>query len=179
MSLETLIFYAFALLTAGSAVTLALTRNVIYAAWILFVVLFGMGGMYVFAGAEFLAMAQVIIYVGGILIVILFGVMLTQKVRGEVPRTGLINMVPGTLLSIALFAAFLVLIQSVDFNTALAGSPNEVVTAQTDVTAIGKATVTWFLLPFELISVLLLSALIGAAYLTRKHHPPKSKEETR
>ena len=104
MSLETIIFYTFALLTAGSAVTLALTRNVIHAAWILFVVLFGMAGMYVFAGAEFLAMAQVIIYVGGILIVILFGVMLTQKVRGEVPRTGLINMLPGALLSTALFA---------------------------------------------------------------------------
>lgn len=176
MSLETLIFYAFALLTAGSAVTLALTRNVIHAAWILFVVLFGMAGMYVFAGAEFLAMAQIIIYVGGILIVILFGVMLTQKARGQVPRTGLINMLPGALLSTALLAAFLILIQSVDFNSALPGASPQLNSAESDVTAIGKATVTQYLLPFEVISVLLLSALIGAAYLTRKHHP-KTKEE--
>lgn len=177
MSLETIIFYLFALLTAGSAVTLAVTRNVVNAAWILFVVLFGMAGMYVFAGAEFLAMAQVIIYVGGILIVILFGVMLTQKVRGEVPRTGLINMLPGALLSTALFAAFLILIQSVDFNSALPGATTSLPSTETDVTAIGKATVTQYLLPFEVISVLLLAALIGAAYLTRKHQTGKEKEE--
>jgi NADH:ubiquinone oxidoreductase subunit 6 (subunit J) len=183
MSLETLIFYAFALLTAGSALALAMSRNVIYAAWILFAVLFGMAGMYVFAGAEFLAMSQIIIYVGGILIVILFGVMLTQKIRGDGPRTGLINLLPGALLAVALFAALLVLIQSVDFNSALPGLEDPELArsgtraAETDLSAIGKGTVTQYLLPFELISILLLAALVGAAYLTRKYQPKSEQEE--
>ncbi|MEM1000366.1 MAG: NADH-quinone oxidoreductase subunit J [Bacteroidota bacterium] len=176
MSAETLIFYAFALLTAGGALALALSRNVIYAAWILFVVLFGMAGMYVFAGAEFLAVSQVIIYVGGILVIILFGVMLTQKIRGNRPRTGLINILPGLMLAVGMFLALLQLIFSLDLGP-LPGSAPRAESALSDVSAIGQATVTDFLLPFEAISVLLLAALMGAAYLTRKHYPASKKED--
>ncbi|HHG85772.1 MAG TPA: NADH-quinone oxidoreductase subunit J [Bacteroidetes bacterium] len=172
MSITTIIFYAFALLTAAGAATLALSKNVIYAAWLLFIVLFGMAAMYIFAGANFLAVSQVIIYVGGILVILLFGIMLTQKLRGMKPKTGFINLLPGALIASALFLAFLSIIRSVDFNQI----GNATTHMPDDVNGIGKATLTQYLLPFELISVLLLAALIGAAYLTRKHSP-KSKEE--
>lgn len=172
MTFTTAIFYLFALLTAASAATLALSKNVVYAAWLLFVVLFGMAAMYVFAGANFLAVSQVIIYVGGILVILLFGVMLTQKLRGMRPSTEFFNLLPGGLVASALFLGFLSIIRTVDFDavgTDTAAIPD-------DVQGIGEATLTSYLLPFELISILLLAALIGAAYLTRKHSP-KPKEE--
>ncbi|MEM7035754.1 MAG: NADH-quinone oxidoreductase subunit J [Bacteroidota bacterium] len=170
MTVETLIFWAFALLTAGGGLMLALTKNVIYAAFTLFIVLFGMGAMYVFAGAEFLAVSQVIVYVGGILVILLFGVMLTHKIREVNPRTEIVNLFPGLLAAGALFGALLLLIRETAPQIALAAATHPPAAAINDVHQIGKATLTHYLLPFELVSILLLIVLVGAAYLTRKAH---------
>ena len=78
MSIATLVLGLFAAITVAGGLLLALARNLIHAAFLLFVVLFGVAGLYVFAHAEFLAVAQVIVYVGGILILLIFGVMLTN-----------------------------------------------------------------------------------------------------
>jgi NADH-quinone oxidoreductase subunit J len=164
MTLTELVFHAFILLTAGAAVALALSKNIVYAAFLLFVVLLGVAGLYVFAGAEFLAVSQVIVYVGGTLIVVLFGVMLTAKMRELKPQTELTNVIPGALLAIGLLMTLLFVIRESGVTTAVVPA-----TAVADNTRqVGIATLTDYLLPFELISVLLLTVLIGAAYLGRK-----------
>lgn len=161
MTLSTIIFGLFALVTVAGGLLLAVVRNLIHAAFMLFVVLFGVAGLYVFAQAEFLAVAQVIVYVGGILVLLIFGVMLTNKLRDLRPATGFVHVLPALLASLAMFFALALLIES------LPPMPHAGGTAD-DVKAIGKATLTHYLLPFELVSILLLAVLMGAAYLSRR-----------
>ena len=75
------IFYAVAGLVLGSALIVAMSRNIVHSAFALLLTFFSIAGIYVFLSAEFLAVAQVVIYVGGILVLILFAVMLTNKVK--------------------------------------------------------------------------------------------------
>jgi len=75
------IFYAVAALVLGSALIVAMSRNIVHSAFALLLTFFSIAGIYVFLSAEFLAVAQVVIYVGGILVLILFAVMLTNKVK--------------------------------------------------------------------------------------------------
>lgn len=164
MSLTEVLFHAFVLLTAGAAFTLALSKNIVYAAFLLFVVLLGVAGLYVFAGAEFLAVSQVIVYVGGTLIVVIFGVMLTAKMRELKPQTEIVNIVPGALLGLGMLLALLFVIRE----SGVAQAVGPALEAADNPRAIGIATLTDYLLPFELISVLLLTVLIGAAYLGRR-----------
>ncbi|HEX2901160.1 MAG TPA: NADH-quinone oxidoreductase subunit J [Bacteroidia bacterium] len=165
MSVTEIVFHLFVLLTAGAATALAVSRNVVYAAFLLFVVLIGVAGLYVFAGAEFLAVSQVIVYVGGTLIVVIFGVMLTAKIREMRPQTELVNVIPGALMAIGLFLALLFVIRESSVSQA---SPMDAVATFENTQRVGIATVTDYLLPFELVSVLLLTVLVGAAYLSRK-----------
>ena len=177
MNVTLIVFIAFAAVTIGGAALLAFTKNIIYAVFLLFVVLFGVAGLYVFYGAEFLAVSQVIVYVGGILVLLIFGVMLTHKLRDLKPRTEIVNFLPGLLVAGGLFAVFFLMVKEIDFaGHALPADGYAWDTGpvgDSDVERIGGATLTRFLLPFELVSVLLLAVLVGAAYLSRK---PKGKE---
>jgi NADH-quinone oxidoreductase subunit J len=170
MTMTELLFHAFIFLTAGAALVLAMSRNIVYAAFLLFVVLLGVAGLYVFAGAEFLAVSQIIVYVGGVLIVVLFGVMLTAKMREMKPQTDFVNLIPGGMLAVSLFFALLFVIRE---SNVLAPTQQVQAIAQDNTRAIGIATLTDYLLPFELISVLLLTVLVGAAYLSRKSKTEK------
>lgn len=164
--LKTLIFYGFALVTIGSALAVVTFRNIVHAAFALMVTLFGVAGLYVFLQADFLAATQVIVYVGGILVLILFGVMMTSgrlEMRIHIERGQLLL---GAGISIALLALLLTVIANMPVwkNLTDDGIPHEPTTKQ-----IGKMILQdKFLLPFEVVSVLLLVALIGAALISRK-----------
>jgi NADH-quinone oxidoreductase subunit J len=160
----TIAFWGFAGLTLLAALGLALSRKLIYASFLLFVVLFGVAALFVFAGAEFLAVSQVIVYVGGILILIIFGVMLTQRDLLNSPERSYRRLLPGLMVSGAL--GWLLWRSFGRLDPSLwAGS--EAQPALTNTEQLGVQTLTRYLLPFELISLLLLIALIGAAYLAR------------
>ncbi len=169
----------FAGITLLGGLALAFTKNIIYASFLLFAVLFGIAGLYVFYGAEFLAMSQIIVYVGGILVILLFGVMLTHKLRDLKPKTEIVNLIPGLILSTGLFSIFVVFVGEIDFSQSLAKDKLDLGKAVEHVgnnaERIGVGNLTEYLLLFELASVLLLVVLIGAAYLTRK---PKGEEAT-
>jgi len=161
--LTDLVFYAFALMTIGGAAGCAFSRNIIYSAWSLLFAFMGVAGLYVFLGADFPAVAQVLIYVGGILVLILFAIMLTKQI-GEDPKltnahlalpvgTALAVVTVGTLSYMAVMAPW-----------KLTEKPSyEPVSA-----ALGVAFLTDFLLPFEVASVVLLAALVGAVIIARK-----------
>jgi NADH-quinone oxidoreductase subunit J len=163
VKLADLIFYAFALMTIAGGAGCAFSRNIIYSAWALLFAFMGVAGLYVFLGADFLAVAQVLIYVGGILVLILFAIMLTKQI-GEDPR--LSNAHLGLPVGAALAAAT---VGTLTYMAVMA--PWKLAPAQSwePVSAgLGVAFLTDFLLPFEVASVVLLAALVGAVIIARK-----------
>src|SRR5213075_1765662 len=78
-AVSAMLFYAFALMSAGSAVALVISRNIVRTAVCLLFTLVGVAGLYFLLSAEFLAAVQLVVYAGGTLILIIFGVMLTSK----------------------------------------------------------------------------------------------------
>lgn len=166
LSLKTFVFYGFALITIASAFAVVSVRNIVHAAFALMVTLFGVAGLYVFLQADFLAATQVIVYVGGILVLILFGVMMTSgrlEMRIHIQRGQLLL---GGGISLALLMLLLTVIANTPKweNLTDDGTPLKPTTER-----IGKLILEdKFLLPFEVASVLLLVALIGAALISRK-----------
>jgi NADH-quinone oxidoreductase subunit J len=162
MELSTIIFFMVAAVTVLSAAMVAFSHNIIYSAFSLLGTFAGVAGLYVFLGADFVAGVQVLIYVGGILIIVLFAVMLTHRIT-DVEIT---NRSVGRFPSLALIAMLLFfLIQSLRETSWLRAK--EVSYAPTTAT-IGDLFLQDYLLPFELASMVLLIALIGAATISRK-----------
>ena len=162
MSVTDIVFILTAIVTVGSAVVVVVSRSLIYSVFSLLFTFFGVAVLYVFLGADFLAGAQVLIYVGGILVLLLFGVMLTHRLYNLNLTTERFQPIAGTLIAAAVFAS----ISLAAFKTKwkLVGEKEMEPTTQ----QIGEAFLSSYLLPFEIASVLLLVALIGAAMLVRR-----------
>jgi NADH-quinone oxidoreductase subunit J len=157
-----LIFYLFAAVTLISAFFVVTNRNVVYSAFFLLFTFFGVAGMYALLGADFVAVVQLIIYVGGILILLLFGVMLTNKITNVEIKTGTINILPASI-GVGLFAGALL---AAMINSNWKSNPVE---APIPTTAIlGTMLIQDYLLFFELLGIILLIALIGAASIARR-----------
>ena len=157
-----LVFLGISLLVIVSAFGVVLSSSLIYSAVSLLFTLFGVAGLYIFLYADFLAATQVIIYVGGILVLIIFGVMLTNKIDSPSIASSSSNQVFGFVISSLLFVLHLAVILKTHWYKV-----NDGVSEKT-VEIIGKMLLTEYLLPFEIVSVLLLGALMGSAMLSRK-----------
>jgi NADH:ubiquinone oxidoreductase subunit 6 (subunit J) len=156
------IFYLLAIVTVGSAAVVVFSRSLIYSAFGLLFTFFGVAGLYVFLGADFLAATQMVIYVGGILVLLLFGVMLTHKLYDLDLKTETFQFLPAMALIIVVFA----MIATVALKTTWfqhSPRPLNPTTAE-----IGELFMNDFILPFEISSVLLLVALMGAAMIVRR-----------
>jgi len=162
-------FSGFALICLAAGFGLALTKRFMYAAFLLFALLFGIAAVFIFAGAELLAVAQIIIYVGGILILMVFGMMLTRKrISGQV-ETALHQSIPAALVSIAAGAIFFYVFLPINWEgLSWIQNPEILESGLNNPQLIGKQLLSSYLVPFELMGILLLLALIGAAYLARK-----------
>jgi NADH:ubiquinone oxidoreductase subunit 6 (subunit J) len=154
-------FYFFAALTVISAGIVAFSTNILRAAFGLMFSFFGVAGLYLFLHADFLAATQVLIYVGGVLVLMLFGIMLTQKLAEATIHTGRIQWVPSLIGMAILFAFILYLVFRTPWNIQ---GPAEF---QETTAAIGTLLMTEWLLPFEVASILLLAALVGAVSIAR------------
>ena len=165
MELKLVVFYGFALLTVGSAVVVVTIRNIVHAAFALMITLFGVAGLYVFLQADFLAATQVIVYVGGVLALILFGVMMTSgrlEMELKLERGQLFW---GGLISVVIFLLLLSVVTKTPWT--IVADEEQVLPPTT--AQVGEIIMRReFLLPFEVASVLLLVALIGAALISRK-----------
>jgi len=165
-TLKTFIFYGFALITIASALVVVTVRNIVHAAFSLMVTLFGVAGLYVFLQADFLAATQVIVYVGGILVLILFGVMMTSgrlEMRIHIERGQLLL---GGVIALALLMMLLTVIANTSVWKNLTDDGTEL---PPTTERIGELILNGpFLLPFEVASVILLVALIGATLISRK-----------
>ncbi len=156
------LFLIIASLVVASAFWVVFSPNLIHSAVSLMFALFSTAALYVFLYADFIAGAQVVIYVGGILVLIIFGVMLTSKIDTPSIASSSANQFIGMLVAFSVF----VLQIGVIFNTnwKVGGIGND----DSTVSLVGKLLLTKYLLPFEMISILLLAALIGAALLSRR-----------
>lgn len=163
MQLYDAVFFLFALITVVSAFIVVFSRSIVYAAFSLLFTLFGVAGLYVLLQADFLAVTQVLIYVGGILVLLLFGVMLTNKVVNVELKTGTIHTIPALILVAIVAGTFAGL-----FYSTWKGAEAPATTLQTTIKPIGELLMTGYLLPFEIASVILLIALIGAAMMARR-----------
>ena len=140
----------------------AFSRNIIYSAFSLLGTFMGVAGIYIFLGADFVAAAQVLIYVGGILVLILFAVMLTHRITDVAITNRAAGRIPALLIVGVLVFLLIQTIKETTWVTA-----KELVYAPTTAT-IGDQFLEQYLLPFELASVILLAAMIGAVALSRK-----------
>ncbi len=165
MNLVTIAFYFFAALTLAFAAVVVFSRNILHAAFSLLFTFFGVASMYVLLQADFLAISQIIIYIGGILILIIFGVILTTNVTGvdvKSDKTGRFQLVAAGIVVALLAATLIWTLTTTNWNTAEV--PEVASTAQ----AIGTGMLTRYLLAFETASMLLLIAIVGAAFIARK-----------
>jgi len=157
-----IVFWFFVGLTVVSAFAVVLSKNLVYAAISLLVTFLGVASMYVFLWADFMAGTQVMIYIGGILILILFGIMLTHRITSiRISHTNVQRGV-GASTVLTLFAGLVWMIKISPWINEPSFEPLQTVES------IGTLLMTDYLLPFEVASVLLLGALIGAAVLARK-----------
>jgi NADH-quinone oxidoreductase subunit J len=157
-----ILFFIIVSLTIVSAYWVVMSPNLVHSAVSLLFTLFGVAGLYVFLFADFIAASQVIIYVGGILVLIIFGVMLTNKIDDPMLSNQSQNqIIAGVFCFILLIFQFQII-----FNTNW--YIGELLIRESTVNEIGMLLLTTYLLPFEVVSVLLLAALIGSAMLSRK-----------
>ncbi|NJD21444.1 MAG: NADH-quinone oxidoreductase subunit J [Melioribacter sp.] len=162
MNFYDIIFYIFAAITLLSALFVVTTRNIVHSAFYLLFTFFGVAGIYVLLGADFIAISQILIYVGGILILLLFGVMLTNKITNVEIRTGTVHMLPAAIATGIFMGAVVVVMVWTEWKSEPSATP------LTTTTNIGHLLLTDYVLIFELLGILLLVALIGAASIARR-----------
>jgi NADH-quinone oxidoreductase subunit J len=156
-----LIFYALAALIVGSAGFVAFSRNIVYSAFALLGAFMGLVGIYIMLAADFVAMVQLLVYVGGILVLTIFAVMLTQGIADVHISNREVGSQPAIVVSVIATAIMLFAVM----RTPWVQSP--VQTPAPTTYAIGNAFLGQYVLPFEIASLVLLAALIGAIVISR------------
>jgi len=155
------VFWFISAITIMSAAVVVLNNQLIYSAIALLFTLFGVAGIYVFLWADFIAGVQILVYVGGILVLVIFGIMLTNKIKSVRISHKSMQQGVGGVVTLWLFVFLCIALSKAPWVLKNVAEPSGTVRE------IGKLLLTDYLLPFEVISVLLLGALIGAAVLSR------------
>ena len=158
-----MVFWCITALTVISAAFVVLNNQLLYAAVGLLFTLFGVAGLYVFLWADFIAGVQLLVYIGGILVLIIFGIMLTNQISSVRLSQTNVQQGVGAVVVTWLFIFLSMVISKTPWLIQPALEPEST-------TGVGTLLLTRFLLPFEVISVLLLGALIGAVVLSREEN---------
>lgn len=162
----TVAFYVIAVAMAMAAIGVVRTQNVVHAALYLVVVLAGTAAIYILLAAEFVAWVQVLIYIGAVVILFLFGIMLTRApMRGD---TDLDNdqRWPAVIVSLFLFGVLVTLLVDAFGSDDLDLTDGLVTTGRSSTVA--NSIFQTLVIPFEVVSILLLGALVGAVVLARR-----------
>jgi len=162
-------FFILSALMIGTALGVVLLDNIVYSAFLLGGVFVSISGLYILLNAGFVAAAQVLIYVGAVNVLILFGIMLVNKRQAFSPvNNSWVSKAVTGVICLGLFALLstMVLATPWSLSTAVPAGDEAIV-------VIGKHFFSDFLLPFELASVLLLVALIGAIVIARREFLPE------
>jgi NADH-quinone oxidoreductase subunit J len=171
---EAIIFYVLAAITLLSALGVVSVQRPLYNALFMIVTMIGLAGLYVALHAEFIAMVQLIVYAGAVMVLFLFVIMLLNLERFVLPAKPLtsrwlLGAAGAALIAVIMIPIFMAYSMSVE------PKGGEITQGVMDNTAtLGKALFTKYLVPFEVASILLLAAIIGAVILVRR---PQEEEK--
>ena len=160
--METMLFFLFAIMAVVGGLMAALLPRIVHAVFSLLLCFVGVAGIYALAGADFLAITQIVVYVGGVIVLMAFGILLTGRTALSLGEKERRNRPLGIVVGLLLFIGLLFAISASSFHI---GETRELV-ATTD--GIGRLLLGDYIIIFEFASILLLMALVGAAYLVRR-----------
>lgn len=152
-------FWMLSMLTVGSALGVAVVRNLVQSVVFLVVTFLGVAGLFVLLSADFLAVAQVLIYAGAISVLIIFAIMLTPRAERNNAET--FFHWPALLVAGSLLVTIAAIILTTEWSETGQGLPETA-------SVIGEALLNKYVLPFEIASVLLLIAMLGAILLVQE-----------
>jgi NADH-quinone oxidoreductase subunit J len=148
-----------AVLFAAMAVTL---KNIFHCALSLAAMFFLLSGVFILLDADFLAVVQILIYVGAIVILMIFAIVLTERITSDAIRQTNQLLIPGFILCAALLGGFVYMIRSAGWSTEVPQVQRETIRV------IGRQLLSTYVEAFEVASVLLLAALVGAVFLGKE-----------
>jgi len=157
------IFWIIWVLIIASAIQVAFGKNLIHSVFALMGTFIGVAAIYIFLNADFLAVTQIVVYVGGILVLLVFGIMLTNKINTARISQSSVQKGLGMVVVLGVLAILLTAILGYDW-----GQYSQPLAFTDTVRGIGQLLFSDYLILFEIASVLLLGALIGAATLARR-----------
>ncbi len=162
-------FGILAAMMIGAAMGVVLLSNIVHSAFLLAAVFISIAGMYLLLNADFVATAQVLIYVGAVNVLILFAIMLVNKREDFAPvRNSWVRPALTSVVSLGLFALLSAMVLATPWSFSTGATPGNA-----SIVSIGQHFFSDFLLPFELASVLLLMAMVGAIILARREFLPE------
>jgi len=162
------IFYILAIVAAVSGLLVVTLKNIFHSALFLVLTLFSIAGIYILLGAEFLAGVQVLIYVGAITILMIFAIMLTYQLSSKSIRQ-VNEQVPWAIIIVAMFFGMSLLAV---IKTAWPISDSSL--PESNTLELGRQLLSTYVIPFEVVSIVLLVALIGAIIISRRDRQEES-----
>jgi len=163
VSITLLIFFAVAGMTLVGGLLAVVLKDVFRAALGLVLSLLGVAGLYLMLAAQFLAAAQVLVYIGGVAVLILFAIMLTKNVRSPHQRSWGSSLIPAALLFLLLTPALCIIAMQI------AGPRPMGLDEQINyIDELAHLLMQDYMVPFEVVSLVLLAAFIGAIVIARR-----------
>lgn len=169
-----LLFYLFAFVTLASALLVVLARNIFHCALFLILSLFGVAALFITLDAEFIAAVQVLVYIGAIAVLIVFAIMLTGRIADPLVRQTTRAYVLGAFVGALILFVLIYALMSI---APLSPYTPETTTNGSPTYTLGELLMTKYLLPFEVVSILLVAALVGAIVLARRDKKASDVQE--
>jgi NADH-quinone oxidoreductase subunit J len=161
MTGEAVAFWVLAVVLVGSALAVVLSKNLFHSALWLALALTGTAGVFLLLEAEFLAAVQLLLYAGGIVTIVVFAIVVTERLVGERISQTSRGIAAGAVAALA----FIGVVVNAIAQRPLPDTRPEVTGDLTRI--IGESVLTRFVLPFELLALLMLAAMLGAVYFAR------------
>ncbi len=162
MSLEAAGFWGLALVLLASGLAVVLSKNLFHSVLYLAVALVATAGLFLHLQSEFLAAVQILLYAGGVITIVVFAIVVTERLVGERLAQTNRGVVQGGFVALAVLAAIVSFVSRARLPRTPSPLPRDLTQA------IGRDLLTRFVLPFELLAVLFLAALLGALFFARK-----------
>jgi NADH:ubiquinone oxidoreductase subunit 6 (subunit J) len=159
--LEPITFWGLAVVLLASALAVVLTRNLFHSVLYLALMLTATSGLFLSLDAEFLAAVQLLLYAGGVVTIAVFAIVVTERLVAHRITQSSRQIFTGFIISGALLVALLVVFRRAPLTISRPAVTEELTAA------IGESLLTTYVLPFELLGVLLLAGLLGALYFAR------------
>ncbi len=172
-----IIYYALFVIALGAALMVVLSRNTVYSAVFLILTMLCLAGIFLLMNQEFVAAIQVIVYAGAIMVLFLFVIMLLNLREREILLPDFRSLRIWVVLLVLMFFVQIGLTFSVVLRQMQYVCPPEL--PPDTIPLIAKTLLTKYLLPFELVSVLLVIAIIGAAMIARRDEPAESRDTSK